>query len=983
MPRRSIFLRGLFLLLPVACNAEPLDPFETLDPGPLSFRAAADVLQVIPELDIDGVRSTPVEPYVRKQAAGAMIASDLLLRPGATENGLELNRVSLMFTGSVSVPNIVLNRDDIGVLLRERGSAFHALGTNRHPPADGGPPIAVLTHGLRVSGGMYGIGRGADPDAAGYLVWSNWLGSYRDSTFLYPNADYDEGSTRAIIRRTGSPDKEVFVAGVVETNGTVSSVLHRFRVNADDELEQVDWPILNADPRPKIDFALEACVATEVSHLAWDETQQKLYAAGVKRCGSERVAFVARFMEDGTLDGGYGVNGIAELAGPGGVTADPGGLVLDEATETAWVALGVSGACEPELVGACDTAVVKLDAGGAVDATWGLGAATLQPGWVKVDDPTVERAAPTGVHRDAATGAVTVVGWADRGVSTDFMAARFDGTGLPDPDFGPDATDNLLFAMPTPGDDLRTAGLSPSGVPHFVAEREADDGRTRLVVQRHIADGSIVETSTSLAQEGMRVGSPFFNEEALLVPGGVEGLARGPAHSGPSPIGAAFTRFRADDFLLDWGGVLEDGTLQQVAWPDAPDLPSPWPSELRVSVGFSNSRSTLDQTVALVEPPASYVFPLNHEELVAPGWHPQIDSGAHHNFRAHHRGSTAQVYALDMGAQRWRPSRNASYHALACPEALEADPENPNPLACSGSWSALSNLEVVCPPETFDGDKARCNEREAEWGMPVRAMADGVVIGCWKNADENVRTGDKSTFFEQDMPGGGNIVYVLHEDNTIGLYAHMIPPSYDIDPSMFLPRSWNSLSSSEKQGVKQRTVERAEADPNDDLDPNNLEQGDFEDQQVLDVERELDRLRETIDALDAVCVVEQTEYDAETCHWPFDPVGNGMVSAPAISVEAGQVLGALGNSGNSSGPHVHVHVQQGFTDNDCGILPPEVPTDYQIGMPMPFTVLNRLDDTPWGPSLWDVSWGDEAVPPPVTDEDGAVSHGIRLRWHEG
>jgi hypothetical protein len=52
-------------------------------------------------------------------------------------------------------------------------------------------------------------------------------------------------------------------------------------------------------------------------------------------------------------------------------------------------------------------------------------------------------------------------------------------------------------------------------------------------------------------------------------------------------------------------------------------------------------------------------------------------------------------------------------------------------------------------------------------------------------------------------------------------------------------------------------------------------------------------------------------------------------------------------------------------------------------MPMPFTMANRIDDVPWGPAWWDVSWGGEAVPPPVTDEDGDVTTRIHLEWHPG
>lgn len=961
----------------MACDAQaPPSDFADLQ----SERSGSDVLRVLPELQVAGEGATPVEPYVRKGVAGAVLASDVRLQPSTSEDGLELSEVKLTFTGEAEVPSVTLNRDDIGPLLRYRGNAFHRQGTIRHaPPEDGnGPAVGLFTHGLRLEGGgLYGIGRGVNDDAWGYLVrTSGDLGGYRDARFLYPKDAYDAGTATAIIERIGTQD-EVFVAGVVRVGNTRHSLVQRFRSDDDGVLEQVDWTPFPESPTLQVELDFPGCSSTEVTQLAWDDLRSNLYAAGVKRCGPTRRAFVARLLPDGDLDPAYGVQGVAELDAPGGVTADPGGLVIDVGSEEAWVALGVGGACSPGVNGACDPAVVHLGSDGALDDAWGSPATWLAgvPGWVGVHGAAQERAAFTGMHRNGTTGALTLVGWAERAVSMDFMAARLDAAGVADLAYGPDATSHVLYSTPAIGDDLRTAGVSPNGVAHFVSERALGDGRTRLIVERHAFAGTVKNTSSSLPQRGMLVGTPFFHGERMLVPGGVEAVALEPGHTGPGPLGASFTRFRDTDFRLDWAGILEDGVVQQLAWPDLPDLPVPWPEHVRIEVGFADDPHLLEHTVALVEPEVSYEFPLNHEQLVSEGLHPRIRNGAHHDYRAHHRKSVAQVYALDMNAMRWRPTKNASYDAYACAQAFQDDPDGPLPQGCDGDWSKLSSYKVTCP------DDGKCNERYAAWGMPIHAMESGRVLGCWKTADENATAGDKTAFREGSMPGGGNILYVLHDDGTVGLYAHMVPPNYEIDAEMFAPRGWGSLSSAEKSAVKGRAVERAQTDP--DLDPDNLTLEDFEEQMEIDLEADLDRLRETIDALEKVCPVEHTEYDANVCARPFSEVGNGMYGGAPITVTRGQVLGAVGNSGNSTGPHLHAHVQQGFVGESCNLLDPTVPTDYEIGMPMPFTMANRIDDVPWGPAWWDVSWGGEAVPPPVTDEDGDVTTRIHLEWHPG
>jgi hypothetical protein len=73
---------------------------------------------------------------------------------------------------------------------------------------------------------------------------------------------------------------------------------------------------------------------------------------------------------------------------------------------------------------------------------------------------------------------------------------------------------------------------------------------------------------------------------------------------------------------------------------------------------------------------------------------------------------------------------------------------------------------------------------------PVHAMADGQIVGCWRNAPENPSPGETHEKFVTDIkwvagkpvyygriPGGGNMLFVDNVDGKRVLYAHMIPGS--------------------------------------------------------------------------------------------------------------------------------------------------------------------------------------------------------------
>lgn len=64
------------------------------------------------------------------------------------------------------------------------------------------------------------------------------------------------------------------------------------------------------------------------------------------------------------------------------------------------------------------------------------------------------------------------------------------------------------------------------------------------------------------------------------------------------------------------------------------------------------------------------------------------------------------------------------------------------------------------------------------YGKPFYAMASGVVVGCWRNAPENI-PGSLNPLYKPDLKfaGGGNHLWILQDDGAYALYAHAQPGS--------------------------------------------------------------------------------------------------------------------------------------------------------------------------------------------------------------
>lgn len=63
------------------------------------------------------------------------------------------------------------------------------------------------------------------------------------------------------------------------------------------------------------------------------------------------------------------------------------------------------------------------------------------------------------------------------------------------------------------------------------------------------------------------------------------------------------------------------------------------------------------------------------------------------------------------------------------------------------------------------------------YGKPFYAMAPGVIIRCWRNAPNNPVGGYHAEFEKKFIGGGGNSLWILHDDGVKTLYAHAQPGS--------------------------------------------------------------------------------------------------------------------------------------------------------------------------------------------------------------
>lgn len=260
--------------------------------------------------------------------------------------------------------------------------------------------------------------------------------------------------------------------------------------------------------------------------------------------------------------------------------------------------------------------------------------------------------------------------------------------------------------------------------------------------------------------------------------------------------------------------------------------------------------------------PNPFVFPFN---------------GAHFTEREYvltgfHGDQGVQQHGFDFGVRLWR------------------DDDGVEPSFEEGRWSELNGN---VSQSLWESTPAHHHFRI--YGRPVRAMADGEVVGCWRNAPENPRPfsaalGDSWTIdgqpvrddgsnvtpcedsawldpmlCERRMAGGGNHLWIRHDSGSHALYAHFKP---DTIPEWLCPHD-EPLFSQPARG-------RSSPD-----------------------------------------------------------IATEAAVSDGVRVAAGDYLGEVGNSGASSAPHLHVHVEK---DGRARPIP------FERGLSAPFRWPTSLTD---------------------------------------
>lgn len=146
------------------------------------------------------------------------------------------------------------------------------------------------------------------------------------------------------------------------------------------------------------------------------------------------------------------------------------------------------------------------------------------------------------------------------------------------------------------------------------------------------------------------------------------------------------------------------------------------------------------------------------------------------------------------------------------------------------------------------GQDGSQNNHYLIYGKPFYAMQSGTVVRCWRNAPENPPNDLHQSFKDGRITGDGNHVWVLQDDGTRALYAHAKPGTV---PQSLCPHS---------------------------------------------------------DVLVPVLKNASGAYQVDKNGYRLGDKTVTFVTGGA-RVSAGQKLGEVGNSGSSSGPHLHMHME--------------------------------------------------------------------------
>jgi hypothetical protein len=177
------------------------------------------------------------------------------------------------------------------------------------------------------------------------------------------------------------------------------------------------------------------------------------------------------------------------------------------------------------------------------------------------------------------------------------------------------------------------------------------------------------------------------------------------------------------------------------------------------------------------------------------------------------------------------------------------------------------------------------NDKHLIWGEPIYSPTDGEIIACWRNAPDNPAPGEKLPEVNEEIPTAGNHVAIKTPGGHVFVVAHFMQGTI---PASLCPH---------------------------------------DDEYLVDQD----------DRLDSDCPDPAQEEVSGIAVETYIEEG----SRPLVA--EGQYLGDGGNSGNSTGPHTHVHVRPLFGTDMC----PSVAIPFWGAWRQDYAAATPEDETAW------------------------------------
>ena len=441
---------------------------------------------------------------------------------------------------------------------------------------------------------------------------------------------------------------------------------------------------------------------------------------------ADRTWFVARFADDGSVDGTFGTDGVAEIAFPGFDRAYPAAIAIDDEDR-----IITAGSVSTGDGINSRAAFSRLLASGAPDGTF-------QPlssgvGQFVTDAGLAGLIGATDVVIDSEDRIVASLATSEDA----FAAIRLEGAdGNPDATFGdggvavhehpdtPDQSGNFTAAVAIASGDRVVLGGCAA----------AADAERNFALVRLLEDGSL-DSNANQVPANTRV-ILAFPDEALPDDDRRMPFTGDP----PSTV----------DVELDLREI-ESGDVWTISWTDIP-APTLVP-------------------VPLPDPDQSYVFPLAPTQILVPL--PDDDACALVDDDDEGDDETAPPvpelsYHVSNGHElrygEVETSHRALVQSLGTPSASNDQRHAYDIVVRDADGNGGARLDAACNPVT-----ANTNATAYIWGQSVIAAADGDIVALDRSQPENPSPGIRVA----GVPRGGNSITIDHGNGQFTRYSHM------------------------------------------------------------------------------------------------------------------------------------------------------------------------------------------------------------------